>query len=73
MNEYIISCCSTADLNKEHFDKRDISYICFLLSVIYLYNIYFQFLFVLECPYSAFDFFKLSLLDIGFLVDSFFF
>ena len=33
MNEYIISCCSTADLNKEHFDKRDISYICFHFEI----------------------------------------
>lgn len=29
MNDYIISCCSTADLTEEHFDKRRISYICF--------------------------------------------
>lgn len=29
MGDYIISCCSTADLTKEHFLKRDISYICF--------------------------------------------
>ncbi len=29
MSNYIISCCSTADLSKEHFDKRDIKYICF--------------------------------------------
>lgn len=29
MKEYIISCCSTADLEKEHFIKRDIHYICF--------------------------------------------
>lgn len=29
MNHYILSCCSTADLSKEHFDKRNISYICF--------------------------------------------
>lgn len=29
MNEYILSCCSTADLSKEHFNKRGISYICF--------------------------------------------
>ena len=29
MSEYVISCCSTADLTKEHFTKRDISYICF--------------------------------------------
>lgn len=29
MSEYILSCCSTADLPKEHFEKRDIKYICF--------------------------------------------
>ena len=29
MNEYIISCCSTADLSKEHFQNRNIHYICF--------------------------------------------
>ncbi len=29
MNEYVISCCSTADLTKEHFEKRNIQYICF--------------------------------------------
>ena len=29
MNDYILSCCSTADLSREHFDKRDIHYICF--------------------------------------------
>ncbi len=29
MNNYILSCCSTADLSKEHFHKRNISYICF--------------------------------------------
>ena len=29
MSDYIISCCSTADLTKEHFTKRDIRYICF--------------------------------------------
>jgi DegV family protein with EDD domain len=29
MNQYIISCCSTADLSAEHFAERNISYICF--------------------------------------------
>lgn len=29
MADYILSCCSTADLSKEHFEKRDINYICF--------------------------------------------
>ena len=27
--DYSISCCSTADLSKEHFEKRDIHYVCF--------------------------------------------
>ena len=29
MSEYILSCCSTADLSKEHFENRNIEYICF--------------------------------------------
>ena len=29
MSEYVLSCCSTADLKKEHFEERNISYICF--------------------------------------------
>lgn len=29
MNDFILSCCSTADLTKEHFNKRDIHYVCF--------------------------------------------
>lgn len=29
MSDYIISCCSTADLSKEHFENRDIKYIYF--------------------------------------------
>lgn len=29
MSDYIISCCSTADLSEEHFKSRDIHYICF--------------------------------------------
>lgn len=29
MSDYVISCCSTADLTEEHFRSRDISYICF--------------------------------------------
>ena len=28
MSEYVLSCCSTADLSKEHFDRRNISYVC---------------------------------------------
>ena len=27
--QYILSCCSTADLTPEHFKERNISYICF--------------------------------------------
>ncbi len=29
MSEYVLSCCSTADLSKEHFESRNIKYICF--------------------------------------------
>lgn len=29
MSEYILSCCSTADMSKEYFIKRNIQYICF--------------------------------------------
>lgn len=29
MNKFILSCCSTADLTKEHFEQRDIHYICY--------------------------------------------
>lgn len=29
MADYILSCCSTADLSKEHFESRDVKYICF--------------------------------------------
>ena len=29
MADYVLSCCSTADLSKEHFEKRGIPYICF--------------------------------------------
>ena len=33
MSEYVLSCCSTADLSREHFDKRSIHYICFHFSL----------------------------------------
>ncbi len=33
MSDYILSCCSTADLSAEHFAKRDIHYVCFHFSV----------------------------------------
>ena len=29
MSDFILSCCSTADLTKEHFNRRNINYICF--------------------------------------------
>lgn len=29
MGEYVISCCSTADLTAEHFKDRNIEYLCF--------------------------------------------
>ena len=29
MSDYFLSCCSTADLSKEHFQSRDIHYVCF--------------------------------------------
>ena len=29
MNNYVITCCSTADLTKEHFEGRNLPYICF--------------------------------------------
>lgn len=29
MSEYVLSCCSTADLTAEHFNERNINYICF--------------------------------------------
>ena len=29
MADYILSCCSTADLTKELFQKREIHYVCF--------------------------------------------
>ncbi len=33
MSDYILSCCSTADLAKEHFEARDIHYVCFHFAV----------------------------------------
>ena len=29
MKDYVLSCCSTADMTKEHFEQRKLSYICF--------------------------------------------
>ena len=33
MADYVISCCSTADLNDEHFAKRDIKKVCFHFEI----------------------------------------
>lgn len=33
MGNYILSCCSTADLTKEHFESRDINYVCFHFAI----------------------------------------
>jgi len=33
MNSYALSCCSTADLTREHFDSRNIHYVCFHFAV----------------------------------------
>ena len=30
---YILSCCSPADLSKEHFESRDIHYVCFHYAI----------------------------------------
>lgn len=29
MSDYVISCCSTADLTAEHFNERNLEYLCF--------------------------------------------
>lgn len=29
MSDFILSCCSTADLTKEHFEARNLKYLCF--------------------------------------------
>ncbi|WP_022765928.1 DegV family protein [Butyrivibrio sp. XPD2006] len=31
--DYVLSCCSTADLTAEHFKERDISYVCFHFNI----------------------------------------
>lgn len=33
MSDFILSCCSTADLGKEHFESRNINYVCFHYSM----------------------------------------
>lgn len=32
-NNFVLSCCSTVDLSKEHLDSRDIHYVCFHFSL----------------------------------------
>ena len=29
MSSYVLSCCSTADMSREHFEARDLRYVCF--------------------------------------------
>ena len=33
MSDYVVSCCSTADLTKEHFESRDLNYRCFHFEI----------------------------------------
>ena len=33
MSDYILSCCSTADLTKDQFKARNISYVCFHYAI----------------------------------------
>lgn len=33
MDDYILSCCSTADISKEHFDRINVNYICFHFEI----------------------------------------
>ncbi len=33
MSNYILSCCSTADLSQQHFDNRNIKYVCFHFEI----------------------------------------
>ena len=33
MKDYILSCCSTADLDEQHFNRRDIHYVCFNFEI----------------------------------------
>lgn len=33
MSDFILSACSTADISKEHFEKRNIKYVCFHYSL----------------------------------------
>ena len=29
MAKFVLTCCSTADMTREYFEKRDIPFICF--------------------------------------------
>ena len=29
MNQFVLTCCSTADMQKEYFEERNIPYACF--------------------------------------------
>ena len=29
MNQFVLTCCSTADMKKTYFDERQIPYVCF--------------------------------------------
>ncbi len=33
MSDYILSCCSTADLSREHFERRNINFVCFHFAI----------------------------------------
>ncbi len=33
LSKYILSCCSTADITKEHFEKIDVKYLCFHFEI----------------------------------------
>ena len=33
MSDYILSCCSTVDLSREHLERRGLSYICFRYAI----------------------------------------
>ena len=33
MNEFVLTCCSTADLPKERFEQLKVSYVCFNYTI----------------------------------------
>ena len=33
MEKFVLTCCSTADMKKEYFEKRDIPYACFHFKI----------------------------------------